>query len=91
MTNVINDIPSSVYADMYFAEEEEMKAGVHPSQIIPKMLETLRKNHISENYSFLDWEKHAMRNIVVVQYENNSYVWYDYKADTIIAKGRKVN
>ena len=86
MTNVINDIPSSVYADMYFAEEEEMKAGIHPSQIVPKMLETLRKNHISENYLFLDWEKHAMRNIVVIHYKNNRYVWYDYKGNTIIAK-----
>lgn len=40
----------------YWAEEEEMKAGVHPSQIIERVRKVLDESGIKEKITFMDYD-----------------------------------
>lgn len=43
-------------SNAYFAEEEEMKAGIHPSQLIPKCKKYLREHGYNISLiTFWDW------------------------------------
>ena len=74
---------SREYAEAYFAEEEEMKNGSHPSQIIPRATEELK----SRGYDVDDiimWDWHDNDGTVKIKFSDGEVVSYDYMNNQII-------
>ena len=67
----------------YWAEEEEMKAGIHPTQIIERMNVELRKMNINpDNIGRLDYNVYPM---VEVHYKNGDLLGtFDYQRNVFI-------
>lgn len=79
-----NEIMSDEHANeliaAYWAEEEEMKAGVHPSQIIPKIEELLRLMSMDPALvTMYDWNTSG--HTVIVSYENKKFGIFNYDKD----------
>lgn len=74
---------SREYAEAYFAEEEEMKNGSHPSQIIPRATEELK----SRGYDVDDiimWDWHDNNGTVKIKFSDGEVLSYDYINNQII-------
>ena len=81
--NNMENISSREYAEAYFAEEEEMKMGTHPSQIIPRATEELKsRGYDVDNIIIWDW--HDNDGTVKIKFSDGEIVSYDYINNQII-------
>lgn len=63
--------------DAYFAEEEEMKAGIHPSQVKERIEKWMKDHNVNGEITFLEWNM-APPDHVNVSINNNYYGSFDY-------------
>lgn len=61
----------------YWAEEEEMKAGVHPSQIIERVQKVLDESGVKKKITFMDYDGFSGTR-VGVSVDGNFYGVFDY-------------
>lgn len=61
----------------YWAEEEEMKAGVHPSQIIERVQKVLDKTGVKKKVTFMDYSGFSGTR-VGVSVDGSFYGVFDY-------------
>ena len=61
----------------YWAEEEEMKAGVHPSQIIERVQKVLLESRNKGKITFMDYDGFSGTR-VGVSVDDNFYGVFDY-------------
>lgn len=61
----------------YWAEEEEMKAGVHPSQIIERVQKALLESGNKGKITFMDYNGFSGTR-VGVSLDDNFYAVFDY-------------
>lgn len=61
----------------YWAEEEEMKVGVHPSQIIERVQKALEKSGVKKKITFMDYNGFSGTR-VGVSVDGNFYGVFDY-------------
>lgn len=61
----------------YWAEEEEMKAGVHPSQIIERVQKVLEQSGVKKEITFMDYNGFSGTR-VGVSVDGNFYGVFDY-------------
>ena len=61
----------------YWAEKEEMKAGVHPSQIIERVQKVLNESGIKKKITFMDYDGFSGAR-VGVSVDGNFYGVFDY-------------
>lgn len=84
----MEDLSSREYAEAYFAEEEEMKMGTHPSQIIPRATEELKsRGYDVDNIIIWDW--HDNDGTVKIKFSDGEIVSYDYMNNQIISNHSK--
>lgn len=76
------DIDSREYSDAYFAEEEEYKMGIHPTQVKDRIEQRLYERGVEyKEITFLDWNCDGSRVKVSVDgkvlgifnYEDNDF------------------
>ena len=72
----MNDYIKEVNAN-YWVEEEEMKAGVHPSQIIERVQKVLVKSGTKGKITFMDYNGFSGTR-VGVSVDGNFYGVFDY-------------
>lgn len=61
----------------YWAEEEEMKAGVHPSQIIERVQKVLDESGVKKKITFMDYDGFSGAR-VGVSVDDSFYGVFDY-------------
>lgn len=61
----------------YWAEEEEMKAGVHPSQIIERVQKVLDESGVKKKITFMDYNGFSGAR-VGVSVDGSFYGVFDY-------------
>ena len=76
----ISEEEARALSDMYWAEEAEMKAGIHPSQIRERIEICLADNRIAyDEITFLDWDIEGPR--VKVQIDDELYGVFNYSTN----------
>lgn len=74
----------------YWAEEEEMKAGIHPSQVRERIEKALYDmGHQYEEISFLDWNVEGPR--VKVSTNGKFFGIFNYETNKFETEEKKVN
>ena len=77
----IRSSESEILADMYFAEEEEFKLGIHPTQIIERMIPVLYSNEYPTEWKMLEYNE---PNIVTVIFEDGRSVKFNYESNVLV-------
>ena len=62
----------------YWVEEEEMKAGVHPSQILERIQDIFHQSDIRGNITFMDYDGFSGSRVEVFV-DGNFYGVFDYQ------------
>lgn len=62
----------------YWAEEDEFKAGIHPSQVRERIEKWMKDNNEKGKITFLGWDK-LPQNCVNVSVDDKFYGVFDYK------------
>lgn len=76
MFEIDDDYIKEVNAN-YLAEEEEMKAGIHPSQIIERVQKVLDESGIKKRITFMDYNGFSGAR-VGVSVDGSFYGVFDY-------------
>ena len=76
MFEIDDDYIKEVNAN-YWAEEEEMKAGIHPSQIIERVQKVLDESGIKKKITFMDYNGFSGAR-VGVSVDGSFYGVFDY-------------
>lgn len=72
------EIDNQELSAMYWAEEEEMKLGNHPSQVKERIESNLNTHRIEyDKITFLDWNIEGPR--VIVSLDNSIYGVFNYE------------
>lgn len=74
--SIIDDEYCDEVSRNYWAEEYEMKMGIHPTQIKERIESWMSKNNVSGEITFLDWEYCGHR--VGVQIDKQFFGIFDY-------------
>lgn len=70
----------------YWAEEDEMKLGIHPSQVSAKVVKALKDKGIKVNETpYLDW--HYGSGFVGVRLDSGFVGVFDYRKCSFVDKG----
>lgn len=76
----IDDDYCATVSAAYFAEEQEMRLGIHPSQVLERIKDTLSEMEITyEKITFLDWNVHGPR--VKVFIDNSDFGIFNYSTN----------
>lgn len=67
----------------YRAEEEEMKMGIHPSQIFERVQHTLKESGCDGEITFMDYSIPGSR--VIVSVNNSVYGAFDYEDNIFLS------
>lgn len=64
----------------YWAEEDEMKLGTHPTQVLERIKTALSETNVNyDNITFLDWHIDGPR--VKVSLDNNLFGIFNYSTN----------
>lgn len=74
--SIIDDEYCDEVSRNYWAEEYEMKMGIHPTQIKERIESWMSKNNASGEITFLDWGYYGHR--VGVQIDKKFFGIFDY-------------
>lgn len=80
-----DDDYSREVSEMYWEEEDEMKMGIHPSQVKERILQWFHDHNLSyddENITFLDWMKDE--HVVSVEIDHEFYGNFNYDVNDFI-------
>lgn len=72
----INDEYIREVSTAYWEEEEEMKMGIHPLQILERVQHTLKESGCGGEITFMDYSISGSR--VIVSVNNSVYGVFDY-------------
>lgn len=66
----------------YWVEEDEMKLGIHPSQILERVQSSLNKLNVTyKEITYMDYRQSALVDIYL---DNKLYKTYDYTKNTFV-------
>ena len=84
---VISDEDIENLNDMYWEEEDEIKMGTHPSQVIERIKKTLNEmNYAFDKITYLDWKIDGTK--VKVSIDGKYYGIFDYDKNEFIKEKR---
>lgn len=83
----INDEYIREVSTAYWEEEEEMKMGIHPLQILERVQHTLKESGCGGEITFMDYSISGSR--VIVSVNNSVYGIFDYEDNVFFEYTRR--